>query len=299
MRCWVVAERSFEIAIRPEEFDFVRTVTSGQTFRWIESAPHVWQGVDGTNFYRVEMATPSTLCVESNTTKEDFESLFRLDVSMGEVTSAVHAASGVQFGASCRGLRQIRASDPEEVFFCFLCTPNNNLSRIQSMVRKLAEFGEALPGEPDFKRFPSAQRIAQIEEQVLRSLGFGYRAKSIPKAAKALLERGPSWLEQLKGASYTEAFNEMLTIPGIGPKLADCILLYGLHFDEAVPVDTHLWQAARRHILTGRDWASLTERRYREIGDEFRSKFGRWAGWAQLLFYYDNMKLGQSSESYG
>lgn len=291
----MVAEGSFEISVSTDEFDFVRTVSSGQTFRWVESEPGIWTGVDGSNVYRVQLVSTEKLVIESNASMAEFESMFRLDVPMRLVSDSVRDGAGVELGSTCRGLRQVRSSDPEETFFCFLCTPNNNLPRIQSMVRKLSDFGEAIQGRPGIKRFPRADVIAQIDEQELRSLGFGYRARSIPKAARALIDRGPNWLSHLKSASYDEASKEMLAIPGIGPKLADCILLYGLHFDEAVPVDTHLWQAARRHNLAGQDWATLTERRYREIGDKFRSRFGCWAGWVQLLLYYDNMQIGRPS----
>lgn len=290
----MVAEKAFAVSLPVEEFDFVRTVTSGQTFRWHEIEPGIWSGVDGANYYRVELSG-SIIQVESNASKADFEELFRLNVELREVSETIRKGAGVMLNSACLGLRQIRASDPEETFFCFLCTPNNNLPRIQSMVRKLGQFGKEIPGAPGLRRFPSADVIAQIDESELRSLGFGYRAKSIPKAAKALLDRGTGWLNHLKSGTYTEAFNEMLWIPGIGPKLADCILLYGLHFDEAVPIDTHLWQAAKRHRLVETDWATLTDKRYRDIGSEFRTRFGKWAGWVQLLFYYDNMQIQRTS----
>ena len=76
--------------------------------------------------------------------------------------------------------------------------------------------------------------------------------------------------------------------PGIGNKLADCICLYGLHYEEAVPIDTHLWQAACRVFFPEHEGKALTELRYRQVGDFFRDRFGKLAGWAHLYLYYEN-----------
>ena len=80
-----------------------------------------------------------------------------------------------------------------------------------------------------------------------------------------------------------------MRIDGVGPKLADCIALFGLHFTEAVPVDTHIWQQIVR--LYRPEWknASLTGKRYKEAGDLLRERFGILAGWAQQILFYDNL----------
>ena len=77
------------------------------------------------------------------------------------------------------------------------------------------------------------------------------------------MERGgEQWLTRLQRTDYQDAHDELLSIKGIGPKLADCICLFALHHTEAVPVDTHLWQAAKRLYFP--DWTgkSLTGLRY-------------------------------------
>jgi N-glycosylase/DNA lyase len=188
------------------------------------------------------------------------------------------------------GLRVMRPVSVVEETFCFLCTPNNNLVRILKMVRALSAFGDEMGCSPA-PRFPTVERIALIDEQELRAKGFGYRAKTIPNIARQItLRGGERWLESLRDTSYRKAHDELLSIQGIGPKLADCICLFALHHTEAVPVDTHLWQAAKRLYFP--DWTgrSLTELRYRQIGDHFRDRFGDLAGWAHQYLFYDDLK---------
>jgi len=76
---------------------------------------------------------------------------------------------------------------------------------------------------------------------------------------------------------------------GIGPKLADCICLFGLDHQEAVPVDTHIWQAMCRLYFPQWSGTALTEKRYYEASDFFRDRLGDLAGWAHQYLFYDNV----------
>ena len=275
---------------------------SGQTFRWrpLPFEPEAagsskdWCGIDGGTWWRV--ASDS---VESNEGPEVFERYLRLDLSLEEIRRAILAAEpGLsECLGDVGGLRVLCQSVPEEVFFTFLCTPNNNVERITRMVRALEGFGERLSAPWEAFRFPTTERIAALPEEDLRRLNFGYRGRTIPHAARQLLERGPGWLESLRSADYREAHTELCRIEGIGPKLADCICLFGLGFDEAVPVDTHLWQAACARYFPEWTGKSLTALRYHEIGDLFRAKFGRWAGWAHQFMFFERMRNFRASRA--
>lgn len=145
------------------------------------------------------------------------------------------------------------------------------------------------PHAQGLTRFPSTDRIASIPESELRTKGFGYRAATIPHVAKQLMERGEGWLESLKEASYEEAHAELCRFKGIGPKLADCIALFGLHFQQATPIDTHMWQAVCR--LYRPDWTgkAVTDARYKEAGQILRERCGPWAGWAHQYLFLENL----------
>lgn len=295
----------FEVLVPPQELNLPLSVASGQTFRWRRSEENgkgAWEGVDGTTWFHVSIDSSGALTrfeVDSNQDEAAFRWAFRLDQRLGELNNELigqHQELARCFAAA-PGLRVLRQSSPEEVFFNFLCTPNNNVERIRRMVDHLETFGEPLHGLVHRRSLPGAPRIASISEDDLRNRGFGYRARTIPLAARQLLERGDGWLDQLKGAPYVEAHAELCRIDGIGPKLADCICLFGLDHSEAVPVDTHLWQVACRDYFPEWDGKSLTQGRYREIGDLFRERFGRNAGLVHQYLFYENLQRYRSNRA--
>jgi len=257
-------------------------------FRW-QKRSDLWIGIDGGDTWSVS-PLPDRLEVESNAPEAAFRRYFCLETPWNDVERQLgEAAPEIRpvLGA-VRGLRLCRPASASETALCFLCTANNHLVRIERMVRFLESVGDEVG--PGVFRFPSLEKVAGLPESKLRENGFGYRGASLPRAARAMVEKGPGWLERQRSAPYEVAIQELLSIPGIGPKLADCIALYGLHHDAAVPVDTHLWQAACRTFFPGFAGGSLTARRYREIGDLFRARFGDLAGWAQLLLYAENRR---------
>ncbi|UYV62545.1 OGG1 [Cordylochernes scorpioides] len=193
------------------------------------------------------------------------------------------------------GIRILR-QDPVENLFSFICSSNNNIPRITSLVEKLCtHLGPALL-ELDghqFHQFPAVEALAQPDvEPLLRKLGFGYRAKYIQQsAAKICQEREPGWLMGLRDATYEEAHAALIKLPGIGAKVADCICLMSLDKWEAVPLDIHMWNLARRQYLPHlQSHKSLTDRTYREIGEFFRNKFGKHAGWAHEVLFCGELK---------
>jgi N-glycosylase/DNA lyase len=274
-------------------FDLELCVTSGQLFRWKEVADATRLGVDGDNWYRASLG-PETILIDSNAGPEEFQSLFRLDWNAPQVEEDIlkNAPELEPYMVGLRGLRVTRHSDPVETFFSFLCTPNNNIKRITQMVRKLAARGQVLAEIQGVKlhRFPEPEVIAEIPEDDLRAEAFGYRAKTIPHLAGQLIERGGrTYLEELTRARYKEAHKELASMKGIGPKLADCICLFGLHHDEAVPVDTHIWQAMCRLYFPEWQGKPLTGARYYHAADFFRDRLGSLAGWAHQYLFYDNV----------
>ncbi|MBS1724259.1 MAG: hypothetical protein JSS66_15050 [Armatimonadetes bacterium] len=284
---------AFRLQVAQTQLDVRLSVMCGQVFRWRDLGDGAVGGVDGAQEWTI-VQHDGSLDV-SGGSPEDFQRLFRIGEDWVLAERQVRRADP-KLAAHMDllpGLRWMRPSDPVEVFFSFLCSSNNHLPRIKSMVEKLAAYGRELyaqSGAPAGHAFPSVEAIASIPEAELRSRGFGYRAATIPSAARDVVERGgSSWFLELERLPYSEARDAMLEIKGVGPKLADCICLFGLNHGEAVPVDTHVWQAATRLYFP--DWAgtNLTASKYRAVGDLFREKFGRLAGWAHQFLFYANL----------
>jgi N-glycosylase/DNA lyase len=261
----------------PEPLDLDLNLQVGQVFRWRVSAAG-WEGRDHLHWYR--------FCgehVETNGTLEDLRRLFRLDVAL----PALHAElirRGPELEpiiARWPGLRLMRPSCAREMLFTFLCTANNHLPRIASMVERMA----ALDGPG----FPSLERLAEVSEGEWREKGFGYRGRTLPLVARELIARGgEEWLAKLHARPYCEVVEALEELPGVGPKLADCIALYAFDKTAAAPVDTHLWQAYC--AVYGQTGKTLTDARKREVGEALRDRFGDLAGFAQQFLFVDHLR---------
>ena len=180
---------------------------------------------------------------------------------------------------------RILKQDAWEALVGFICSSNNNIARISQMVHKLCyNYGPLLghlEGEA-YHDFPPPHALAKDGvEAKLRSLGFGYRAKYLYQTAVIVASKPEGWLDSLRNPEspvlgqkaqsagewspegregYRNAHEELLTLQGVGPKVADCVSLMGLGWGEAVPVDTHVWQIAQRDYKFGKGkHASLTK----------------------------------------
>lgn len=272
------------------DFDLGRCVTSGQVFRWT-CVEGTWVGADGNFTYSVD---PEEGGYRVQGDETAFRRLFRLDWDAEAVRREILAKGPelAPYWEQTRGLRLMRPSDPVETIFSFLCTANNHIARITPMVRRLAAYGPVMgeyKGIP-LHRFPTLERLAEVTEEELRGYGFGYRAATLPPMARAFVQRGgDAYVASLKQMSYPELHSELLGFKGVGRKLADCMALFGLDHTEAVPIDTHIWQAAVRLYFPHWENTALTERKYEEVGSFFRMRFDVHAGWAQQCLFYENL----------
>lgn len=229
---------------------------------------------------------------------------FRLDINLEEYYEE-WCKSHEHFRSTAREFHGIRVlnQDPVENIFSFICSQNNHISRISSMVEKLCtKYGEEICDYEGtaYHAFPDVKNLAQkTVESDLRNCGFGYRAKYIQKAAEQILEKGgPEWFGELEKKEYKEARMELMSLTGIGPKVADCICLMSLNHLEAIPVDTHVYQIAGAYYLKKLPKnKSVTTKVYLEIGDEFRKIYGHLAGWAQTVLFCSDLRQFKPEKS--
>ncbi len=274
------------------ELNLPLCVQSGQVFRWRPLDNDAWLGVAGNQILLVRPAG-TRWCLHAPETQNPiatFIHLFRLEIDLKQIQARLvrcHPLWG-EWVDALPGLRLMRWLDAEECLFSFLCTPANNIPRITGMIERLCQrYGEPIAqiDHQTVHAFPKASVLANASEAELRALGFGYRARMLIESARALLARGEGWLESLRALPYEQAKRELCQLPGVGAKIADCVLLFGLDSPLAVPVDTHLWQAIRQWLMPHLRTRTLTERAYREITDWFHATFGELTGWAhQYLF---------------
>ena len=168
------------------------------------------------------------------------------------------------------------------------------------MVEKMCtEYGQFVGsyGDEKYFSFPSIQSLSQSSvEPKLRQLGFGYRAKYIQQSAKFILEcGGDQWLFGHRQMEYNDARKSLLQLSGVGPKVADCILLMSLDQPSSVPVDTHMFNIAKQYLPHLSKNKTVTDKVYMEIGDHFRGLYGTYAGWAHSVLFSADLKHIQKS----
>ena len=142
--------------------------------------------------------------------------------------------------------------------------------------------------------FPKPMKLAQASVQELAACGLGYRAKYVSETAKLFCERTFD-LERLKKTAYEKAKQELMDLPGVGPKVADCVLLFSLEKLEAFPVDVWIKRAILRYyarhfpnklIKNISAQESLSSPAYEKMSSFGREYFGSYAGYAQEYMYH-------------
>nr|XP_033484732.1 N-glycosylase/DNA lyase isoform X1 [Epinephelus lanceolatus] len=248
-----------------------------------------------------EEAVAETSVQDTEEEEEMLRDYFQLNVKLGDLYKEWGAADPhfKRIADIFTGVRMLH-QDPTECLFSFICTSNNHISRIQGMVERLCQALGALLGQLDeasYYNFPSLSALADNSvEARLRDLGFGYRARFLQQSAKQILDtHGLQWLDGLRSVPYLLARDALRTLPGVGTKVADCVCLMSLDKAEAVPIDTHVWQIAKRdyNYGSGNGQKSITDKLHRDLGDFFRKLWGPYAGWAQSVLFCADLKKFQ------
>ena len=181
-----------------------------------------------------------------------------------------------------RGLRLMRATNLFESLIFSILSQNNSVRLLNRRARLLMQhFGHRVvfPDGSTHYLFPSPEILAKCTASQLRSkTTMGYRAKSVVEVSK-MIYRDELRLNALASCSYDDAFSQLLDLPGVGPKVADCFLLYGLGKREAAPVDIWIHRIVTELYFKGKRISRLVARRF------LRERFHDWAGYAQLYLF--------------
>ena len=227
----------------PDGIDLPQTLDCGQAFRWEEKENGVWHGVAYGKYLELCKQPDGTL-VLFNTTEHDFESIWRkyfdLDRDYGAVNKKIGKNEILKSAAEYSFGIRILNQEPWETLCSFIISQNNNIKRIKGIISRLCDnFGEDKGG---YRAFPAAERIAACSLEDLAVLRSGFRAKYILDAAQKI-SSGEIDLEKLKAVHTDAARDELMKIKGVGPKVADCALLFSLCHIDAFPKDVWIKRA--------------------------------------------------------
>ncbi len=225
------------------EFSLKETLDCGQAFRWQEKEPDIWQGVAFGKYLKIGIDESKVTLYDTD--KATFESVWQdyfdlerdyaLIISVLSQNEVLKKAAG--FANGIRILRQ----EPWEALCSFIISQNNNIPRIKGIIDRLcSNFGDEITD--GFYSFPSAKKISSLTLDDLAVLKSGFRAKYILDAANKVAN-GEIDLEALKIEDITVARQKLMTIYGVGEKVADCTLLFGLNKIEAFPKDVWIKKA--------------------------------------------------------
>lgn len=254
------------------DLDLAQTLDCGQSFRWTQQPDGSFSGVAFGRSVNVSLNGGDLII--HNASKEDealWRDYFDLDLDYGAVRRQISELHPVLKEASryAPGIRILR-QEPYEALCTFIISQNNNIKRIKGIVCRLCEhFGEPIDGG---FAFPTAEKMASLTPEDLAPLRAGFRARYLVDAAQKVAS-GEVVLENCRSLPYEDAQKELMEITGVGVKVADCTLLFGLHRIEAFPVD--VWMKRALEVL----FPGMSP-----------SDFGEYAGIAQqYIFHYSRM----------
>ncbi|CAD6513697.1 HhH-GPD family protein [metagenome] len=266
------------------EFDSINlenTINSGQVFLWKKHGGF-WYGINGQDVLKLNDL--GRIVTYSNKKYDFFRSNDNLEKIIKSISKDKTTKSAVKKYLGLRLLRQ----DPFQCFISFIVSSNSNIQKIKSSLEKIsAQFGKKIEFDgKEFHLFPEPKIIADASIQEIQNCGVGYRAKFIIDAAKMVESRQIDF-DYMKKSNYKDAKKMILTTPGIGNKVADCVLLFSLDKLEAFPLDRWMIRILKKYYLEKFELMtkSITEKQYDILHEKIVNHFGPYAGYAQQFLF--------------
>ena len=278
-----------EIKLNAPGFNLYRSVTCGQAFRWQEIEKEMFFGVSKEKATVIKQEKDNLVLICDKCDKEYWYNYLGLDRDYSQMEKLLAAnpktAPSLEYSKGIRIFRQ----DPFETLISFIISANNNVKRISKTIENICKkYGTKKSiHDIEYYAFPAPQALTDAKVEDLKECGVGYRADYIIESVKKINDGYD--LNKLKTMDYHQAHKELLTFKGVGPKVAECVLLFSLGFDEAFPVDVWVKRVVGELFEFGEG---------EEAARQAALSFGKWAGAAQqyLFHYARQVKLGQKAK---
>ncbi len=276
-----------------QDYDLTATLSCGQAFRW-RQCDGAWEGVVEGRWVRL-CSSDDGIHVETAAPVPDWawlENYLQYRVDLKAILLSFPDDDPMRRAvAACRGLRLLR-QEPWECLASFILSSTKQIVQIQQIIGLLCErYGQPLvvpPGHAAVYSFPTPERLAACSEAELRACKMGFRAPNLLVAAQRVAE-GRMDLRGLGHKPTHEARTELLTLPGVGNKIANCVLLFAYGFQHAFPIDVWVMKALRQLYFPRR---RVTVPRLEKFS---ATHFGPNSGYAQqYLFHY--MRMNRAAE---
>jgi len=261
--------------------DIDNSINSGQVFLWKKIKKN-WYGIDGQNILKINQGGK----IESiQNTKTDF---FRKNDDIQKIIKSISKDKTVKKAISqYEGLRLFN-QDPFQCMISFIISSNSNIQKIKNSLEKISKkFGTKLVVQnEEFYLFPKPEKIAKASINEIKTCGVGYRAPFIKEAAKMVTSKKINF-EYLKNSDYNETKRNLRLIPGVGNKVADCIMLFSLNKLDAFPLDTWMIKILEKYYSNEFqiETKTITEKQYEILHKKIVDYFGPYCGYAQQFLF--------------
>ncbi|HUT38061.1 MAG TPA: DNA glycosylase [Methanoregula sp.] len=268
-----------------QQFSLDRTLGCGQVFRWNRTDEGWWYGVVCGRVIRIRQ--DGTQLTFNGASGSFIKKYFSLDVDLLPILTSIDHDPFIHTAITqCTGLRLIR--QPKwECLVSYICSTNSNIPMIRRRIASIAEqFGKPVEFEgKTYYAFPEPSSISCEGNDRLTVCRLGYRQPFVFDTSCSVTDE-KFWEETIHRLPYEDARKELMKLKGVGPKAADCILLFAFQKYESFPVDVWIRRIMREHYLPKLpNDAPLTIREYDTIRRFARQHFGKYCGYAQEYLY--------------
>lgn len=261
----------------------------GQCFRFNKQEDESYTGVVGNNVINVKKIDNEIhiKSVGQDNLEELVVNYFDLNRNYEQIKDKLskideNMQKSISYGKGIRILNQ----DLWETIISFIISANNNIPRIKGIIDRMSErYGKKIIFEgKEYYTFPTIDELSKASVEDLRALGLGFRDVRVYETTKMIKNKEVD-LEQLKNEKdFNKVRNTLLTLPGVGPKVADCILLFStLKRWEAFPIDVWVRRVMNELYIKNPDETKVKKEEIEKIAYE---KFGNLAGIAQQYLFY-------------
>ena len=258
------------------------TINSGQIFLW-ENYGNEWFVLDGNDIIMGKQ-TPFEVITFSKIAKNFFREYDNYEKILKDITKDKIVKKATNRYPGLRITRQ----DPFQCCISFIVSSNSNIPNIRMRLQKLCrKFGKKVRFQKrDFVLFPEPKRLARATLQELKECKLGYRSKYVLDTSQAIAS-GEVDLDELKKMKYEQAREVLLKLPGIGDKVADCVMLFSLEKLDSFPLDTWMLKILQKYYSNNIciDKKSISKKRYEDIHQNVLEHFGKYAGYSQQFLY--------------
>ena len=272
-------------------FELKHIFDCGQCFRWKENEDGSYTGIFRENVINVKKENDKIIfqgiCQNDKNIKEVCTQYFDLNRDYESIKNKLskideYMEESIKFGYGIRILNQ----DLWETIISFIISANNNIPRIKGIIERIScKYGKKIIyNEKEYYTFPTPEELSKASVEDLRNLGLGFRDVRVYETTQIIVNKEVD-LEQLKEEKDFQKIREtLLTLPGVGPKLADCILLFSeLKRWEAFPIDVWVRRVMNELYIKNENEEKVNKKLIEDIAHK---KFGNLAGIAQQYLFF-------------